>query len=71
MGGRIEGHVMVHRTDIAGSCKGRASPRRDGICLAQSAPFSKAAPYSSDRKRCRLTAAVPWVHVIYLELQTL
>jgi len=32
MGVRIEGHVMVHRTDIAGSCMGRASLRRDGTC---------------------------------------
>jgi hypothetical protein len=29
---RIEGHVMVHRTDIAGSCRGQASLRRDGRC---------------------------------------
>jgi hypothetical protein len=70
MGVRIEGHVMVHRTDIAGSCMGQASLRRDGRCrLTLSVPVSKTARQLSNGKRCRvLTAAL---HAIYLELQTL
>jgi hypothetical protein len=29
---RIEGHVMVHRTDIAGGSLGQASPGNDRMC---------------------------------------
>src|SRR6266487_239635 len=32
MGVRIEGHVMVHRTDIAGGSTGQTSPGSDRTC---------------------------------------
>jgi hypothetical protein len=31
-GGRIEGHVMVHRTDIAGSSMGQIGSGSDAMC---------------------------------------
>jgi hypothetical protein len=81
MGVRIEGRVMVHRTDIAGGSTGQTSLGHDCMCrpvlndaLLENNPSPEPLPasHSADGKCCRLlTTAVPPVHAIYLELPTL
>ena len=81
MGVRIEGHVMVHRTDIAGGSMGRTSPGNDRVCRRaqngsllenNSSPTPLPASHSSGKKCCRrLTTVTPPVHAIYLERLTL
>jgi hypothetical protein len=77
-GRRIEGYVMVQRTDIAGSIRcsmGPVSPGKDGTRRhAPSALLEKShlpplpISYSDGKNCCRLfMTAVPSVHAIYVE----
>jgi acetyl-CoA carboxylase beta subunit len=68
---RIEGHVMVHRTDIAGGSLGQASPDRMCRALKWAPPRKQSFATISAAQRCRLTTAVPAVHALDLELPTL
>jgi hypothetical protein len=54
---RIEGRVMVHRTDIAGGSMGQASPGNDRMCrralngILENNPFARtSARYSPKRQ---------------------
>jgi len=51
MGARIEGRVMVHRTDITGGSVGQASLTMTAYAaLTSMAPFSKTTSHSTDKK---------------------
>lgn len=81
MGVRIEGRVMVHRTDIAGGNTGRASRGRDRMCrpVLNGRPSRKqsfvrtAARFSLSRREVLPSPhdGGPPAHAIYLELPTL
>jgi hypothetical protein len=66
-GGRIEGHVMVLRTDIADGSTGQARPGNDRMCrralngaLIENNPSPEplSASHSANKKCCRFLAAV-------------
>jgi hypothetical protein len=80
MGVRIEGHVMVHRTDIAGGNTGQTSPGYDRMCrraISRRAMCRRARNgvflenNFSLKRQDGLPTAVPPAHAIYLELLTL
>jgi len=77
MGVRIEGRVMVHRTDIAGGSTGQTSLGHDRMCCpvlkrrpSRKQSFARFSLSRQDSCRLRATAVTP-VHAIYLELPTL
>jgi len=81
MGARIEGRVMVHRTDIAGGSTGRTSPDHDRMCrpVLNGRPSRKqsfirtAARFSLSRREVLPPPhdGSPPAHALYLELPTL
>jgi hypothetical protein len=81
MGERIEGRVMVHRTDIAGGRTGQTSLGNDRVCrraLNRHPPRSQSFARTSARFSLRLQAVLssphdgsPALHSVYLELLTL
>src|SRR6266404_4131083 len=64
-GVRIEGHVMVHRTDTAGGSMGQASPGNDRMCrrpLKWRPPRKQSFARSSARFSLRRQAVLPSPH---------
>jgi len=76
-GGRIEGHVMVHRIGSVGGSMGQASSGNDGTChrapsgaLLQKCPLPEPLPvsYSGGKNGYRLLmTAVSSVHALDVE----
>jgi hypothetical protein len=75
MGMRIEGHVMVHRTDIAGGNTGQTSPGYDRMCRRAMSRRARNGVFLENnfslKRQDGLPTAVPPAHAIYLELLTL